>query len=175
MALEGVGSNPINCPHMYLIINLTSSNLTSINNLNEIILNKIKNINNVKIFKSYIVKSKNKKKFTVLKSPHVNKDAREQFEIRNYTRIMEVYSYQPLLLLFIIKCIKNKLNSDVKLHINFKYSLNQFYKHLKSNLNINNSFIHKNSVLNHDIFFFQNYLKSLDTFGELLLKKQNEK
>ncbi|MFT4717967.1 MAG: small subunit ribosomal protein S10 [Rickettsiales bacterium] len=28
------------------------------------------------------------KKFTVLKSPHVNKDSREQFEIRSYKRLL---------------------------------------------------------------------------------------
>ena len=28
------------------------------------------------------------KKFTVIKSPHVNKDSREQFEIRSYKRLL---------------------------------------------------------------------------------------
>jgi len=32
------------------------------------------------------------RKYTVLKSPHVNKDAREQFEIRKYTRIIDILS-----------------------------------------------------------------------------------
>jgi len=156
---------------MYLIINLTSSNLISINNFNEILLNKIDNIDDIKIFRNYIIKSKNKKKFTVLKSPHVNKDAQEQFEIRNYIRTIKVYSYQPLLLLFIIKYVKNKLNSDVKLQIDFQYNLNQFHKHLKSNLNSNNSFINENHDFKCDSRFIKNYLKSLDTFGELILKK----
>ena len=156
-----MGSNPINCP-LYLIINLTSSNLVSINNLNEILVNKINSINNIKILKKYIIKRKNKKKFTVLKSPHVNKDAREQFETLNYTRIIKLYSYQPILALYIIKSIKNKINSDVKLQIKFKYNTNEFYKHLKSNINLNNCFS-ENHLLNN--------LKYLDIFGELILKK----
>ena len=33
----------------------------------------------------------NKERFTVLISPHVNKDAREHFEIRTHKRIIDVY------------------------------------------------------------------------------------
>ena len=33
-----------------------------------------------------------KRKYTVLKSPHVNKDAREQFEIRKHTRMIDIMS-----------------------------------------------------------------------------------
>jgi len=32
------------------------------------------------------------KKYTVLKSPHVNKDAREQFEIRIHSRMLDIIS-----------------------------------------------------------------------------------
>jgi small subunit ribosomal protein S10 len=34
----------------------------------------------------------NKKIFTVLKSPHVNKKAREQFELNSYKRLLDIYS-----------------------------------------------------------------------------------
>jgi small subunit ribosomal protein S10 len=33
-----------------------------------------------------------KKIFTVLKSPHVNKKAREQFKLCSYKRLMDIYS-----------------------------------------------------------------------------------
>jgi small subunit ribosomal protein S10 len=33
-----------------------------------------------------------KKIYTVLKSPHVNKKAREQFELCSYKRLMDIYS-----------------------------------------------------------------------------------
>ena len=33
-----------------------------------------------------------KEKFTVLKSPHVNKKAREQFELSSYKRLLDIYS-----------------------------------------------------------------------------------
>jgi len=35
------------------------------------------------------------KKYTVLKSPHVNKDAREQFEIRVHSRMIDIVSATP--------------------------------------------------------------------------------
>jgi small subunit ribosomal protein S10 len=34
----------------------------------------------------------NKKIFTVLRSPHVNKKAREQFQLCSYKRLMDIYS-----------------------------------------------------------------------------------
>lgn len=34
----------------------------------------------------------NKKIYTVLKSPHVNKKAREQFELCSYNRLLDIYS-----------------------------------------------------------------------------------
>jgi len=34
----------------------------------------------------------NKKIFTVLKSPHVNKKAREQFELNSFKRLLDIYS-----------------------------------------------------------------------------------
>lgn len=33
-----------------------------------------------------------KKIFTVLRSPHVNKKAREQFEVSSYKRLLDIYS-----------------------------------------------------------------------------------
>jgi small subunit ribosomal protein S10 len=35
------------------------------------------------------------KRYTVLKSPHVNKDSREQFEIRIHTRLIDIVSATP--------------------------------------------------------------------------------
>ncbi|EMG98836.1 30S ribosomal protein S10 [Helicobacter pylori] len=35
------------------------------------------------------------KRYTVLRSPHVNKDSREQFEIRVYSRLIDIISVTP--------------------------------------------------------------------------------
>merc|ERR1712194_334198 len=114
-------------------------------------------------------KKKTKNKFTVLKSPHVNKKAREQFEIRNYTKILNIYSYQTLLLLFVIKRIKVSSFSEVELKIDLKYNLAQLQKHLKSNFNLNNSFLNKLNLKGNRYEIngsTKNYLKRLDVFGE---------
>jgi len=37
----------------------------------------------------------NKKIFTVLKSPHVNKKARDQYQVSSYKRLMDIYSSTP--------------------------------------------------------------------------------
>ena len=39
-----------------------------------------------------------KKIYTILRSPHVNKDSREQFEMRTYKRIIDIYSPNAKLL-----------------------------------------------------------------------------
>jgi small subunit ribosomal protein S10 len=36
-----------------------------------------------------------KRRYTVLRSPHVNKDSREQFEIRIHTRLIDIVSATP--------------------------------------------------------------------------------
>ena len=163
-----MGSIPIDCP-MNIIIEITSSNIKSIRLFHKILLK----LNKLKTIKFSIINTLNKKikkkKFTVLKSPHVNKSAREQFETSFYTKMIKIYSYNPLLLLFIIKRIKNELNSDVGLKIYLKNNFSNFYKHLKSNLNINNKF-KKNNFLNES--FTKNYLKNLDIFGECILKNK---
>ncbi|GAA6918925.1 30S ribosomal protein S10 [Helicobacter pylori] len=35
------------------------------------------------------------KRYTILRSPHVNKDSREQFEIRVYSRLIDIISATP--------------------------------------------------------------------------------
>ena len=48
-------------------------------------------------------KSEKRKFVTVLKSPHVNKTAQEQFEYRYYSRHLLVRSFKPLTFFFIFK------------------------------------------------------------------------
>jgi small subunit ribosomal protein S10 len=53
------------------------------------ILEKVK-ISNVKIIGPILLPTK-KRVYCVLRSPHVNKDAREHFEIRIYKRMLDIY------------------------------------------------------------------------------------
>jgi len=41
----------------------------------------------------------NKRIYTVLRSPHVNKKSREQFQLSNYKRLLDIYSSSSRLLM----------------------------------------------------------------------------
>ena len=62
-------------------------------------------------------------KFTILKSPHINKSAQEQFEFRIFSRQVSVFSFQVFKLLVFFKRFHIKLFSDVRFQINL--SINQ--------------------------------------------------
>ena len=159
---------------MIITLKISSSNYNSLENFSKILVDKLHTIENMKFSVIGVTnKKKTKNKFTVLKSPHVNKKAREQFEIRNYTKILNIYSYQTLLLLFVIKRIKVSSFSEVKLKIDLKYNLAQLQKHLKSNFNLNNSFLNKLNLKGNRYEIngsTKNYLKRLDVFGETVFK-----
>ena len=53
-------------------------------------------------------------KFTVLRSPHVNKQAREQFQLANHRRLMDIYSSSSKT---IDALMKLELPSGVKVEI----------------------------------------------------------
>lgn len=56
-----------------------------------------------------------KKRITLLKSPHVNKTAREQFEIKNYKAVLNINSLlEPIILKFIL------LNKPKTVTVNIK-------------------------------------------------------
>ena len=159
---------------MIITLKISSSNYNSLENFSKILVDKLHTIENMKFSVIGVTnKKKTKNKFTVLKSPHVNKKAREQFEIRNYTKILNIYSYQTLLLLFVIKRIKVSSFSEVKLKIDLKYNLAQLQKHLKSNFNSNSSFLNKLNLKGNRYEIngsTKNYLKRLDVFGETVFK-----
>jgi ribosomal protein S10 len=74
---------------------------------------------NFNVVKKYFQKKMNKHFLTILKSPHVNKKAQEQFEIRIFSKQLSIYSPQKLKYLFFLKKIQENLFSDVKLKIKF--------------------------------------------------------
>ena len=53
------------------------------------------------------------KKVTVLRSPHVNKKSREQFETRTYTRIIKVITYNNNIMLTLLRAIVFKLPHSI--------------------------------------------------------------
>jgi len=61
-------------------------------------------------------------KFTVLKSPHVNKKAREQFEIRTYSRVIQLTADNKNLMSTLIRAIVFKLPHSILLKCIVKIS-----------------------------------------------------
>ena len=152
---------------MFFIININSKNLMSLNKFldyfnNKIIYDKL----NIKILKFIHKKPVKKKVITVLKSPHVNKSAQEQFEHRMYKKKIICVTKQPLLFLIVIKLLRFKYFSDIYITIKFNSDLSMYNKFLKQNLNFNvfnKNYLQKNFTIC--------YLKILEIKGEFLTKK----
>lgn len=78
---------------------------------------------NLNIIKKYFKKQKKKNVLTILKSPHVNKTAQEQFESRFFSKQLSIYSPKSFQFLLFLKKIKTHLFPDVKIKV--KFILNQ--------------------------------------------------
>jgi ribosomal protein S10 len=168
------------------VLIVSSKNLKSFNNFLFFILKHIKTHDNlIKIFSS-----KNKiQKVSILKSPHVNKIAQEQFETRKFTKKI----------LFNAKCIKlpiidikntiNKIFQDLKITIRLDQSIS--YNFILKTINFqnfklknikqkcfNSTFQKKKSKLknkfiknkNQKILNLTNFLKMTSIKGEILTK-----
>ena len=157
---------------MFILIQIFSKNSNSISNflkfLYKLKTNKILNLNFTVIQSSQFRKFK---KFSVLKSPHVNKKAQEQFEYNVFNKQLKIYVSQLSKFLIIWKTVKSTLFTDVNL--TFKFIANQ-----------NSSNYTTINKVNSDKFIkSKQYLKLLDTkqeknhslllwdvFGEFCLK-----
>jgi len=65
-----------------------------------------------------------KKIFTVLRSPHVNKKSREQFQLSSYKRLLDIYSSSSKT---IDALMKLELPSGVEVEIILRYNLRIFF------------------------------------------------
>lgn len=70
-------------------------------------------------------KSKHVKKFTVLKSPHVNKTAQEQFEFRLHSKQIIIFSPQIFKILIFFKRFQATLFSDIRFQIQLSLNSSQ--------------------------------------------------
>ena len=142
-----------------------------------------KDENSIKKFTSFIKKetclildSSNsikpiKNKFTALKSPHVNKRAQEQFEVRTYKCSLIIYSPQVIFSLASLKLINDQLYRDVQLKIEVVYNINIFSSSIKKQINTNKFKFDDFSPYGLDRFScLEGYLKLLDIQGETRFK-----
>ena len=129
----------------------------------------------------------NARKFiTILKSPHVNKTAQEQFEFRFYTKEFIVNSFKPLTFFLILKKINNLSFSGIDLKINGLFKENKKKNLIAVNpdntdLNILKNYgltqkkILKQKTSNYTNFsesfhFSKRYIQLFDCYGEMSLK-----
>lgn len=132
----------------------------------------------------------NVRKFiTILKSPHVNKTAQEQFEFRFYTKEFIVNSFKPLTFFLILKRINNLSFSGIDLKVKglFKENKKKILIAVNpdnTNLNTvkNYGLIQKKNLkqkmfrnknlqkFNESFSFSKRYIQLFDCYGEMSLK-----
>ena len=130
-----------------------------------------------------------KKVITVLKSPHINKNAQEQFELRNFNNKFLFFSHNTPKCFIILKAIKTKLFPDIKIKLKFFINNNTSLKFNTKVFNPNNftlgvyklNFIsqklNNNQKYNYNKIISmkltkktKNYLKIFDSYGEFSLQ-----
>ena len=150
---------------MFVIIDIYSKNTKSLNYFleffcDEKILQKLK----IQVLKIKSQKPIKKKVLTVLKSPHVNKVAQEQFEYRIYKKRLKCFVPQISLFLIFFKKVRFNLFSDIKFNINIISNSKIENKKLKNNVNTDNyCLVYKELNL-------IKYLKLFSISGEYILK-----
>ena len=120
------------------------------------------------LIKYYLQKKHENKILTILKSPHIDKKAQEQFEKKIFVKNLSLYSRKlPKYLLF-LKKIRNFIFSDVHLKVKFnvknKNDKNLFcdLDQLKLNIFQNVLPLKKNSEK------INNLIKTMDIYGEFV-------
>jgi ribosomal protein S10 len=123
---------------------------------------------NISTFKFFKQKpKKNVKKFiTVLKSPHVNKTAQEQFEFKIFTSQILLFSTNPFLCFIIFKRLIKKRFPGVKIKLAYIFDKKKYNKTLFSFLNPDNVKL-KKKIKKKDI---KSYFCMFDSYGEIFLK-----
>jgi ribosomal protein S10 len=147
-------------------VTIISNNYKSINNFFLFFFNSRKTSFNV--IKKYFQKKRNKKILTILKSPHVNKKAQEQFESRIFSKQLKIYSSQNFQYLIFIKKIKTYLFPDALIKTKFTINQNETKQIRMQIFNPNNFKLNafkekkKNIILKIKIL-----IKVFDIYGEL--------
>lgn len=152
---------------MFFYLEISSKNKETFKKFLNFLL-KLK-ITNLKI--KTISKQKLKQFTTVLKSPHVNKTAQEQFEFRIYKKKLIIKILKPFKLFYILKKLQNFSFPGINFKVNGCFIENKF-KDLITDLDPD--FLNLFFFIN--IFFYKNeektkkYLQMLDIYGNICLK-----
>lgn len=125
---------------------------------------------------TFILKSfsrqKTKKFITILKSPHVNKTAQEQFEFRFYNKSFLINSFQPLIFLFLLKKLKNLSFSGLDLEIKSLFKYDEKNKKFLKLLNPDNFILDSKEAFIRSYsknLLLKRYVQLFDCYGESFL------
>jgi ribosomal protein S10 len=99
-------------------LTITSKNKKSVENCFLFFQNNASEFN-LNTIQKYFKKKKKRNILTILKSPHVNKSAQEQFESKLFSKQLSIYSSKNFQFLLFLKKIKTYLFHDVKMKIKF--------------------------------------------------------
>jgi len=129
-------------------INIESKSKKHLENFSIFFFKSLKNYN---LINKVLTNKKKRKILTILKSPHVNKKAQEQFQVNIYSKKINLYSTQNKSILLFIKKISLTVFSNVKIQIKFSINSNLIKKTQTKILNPTNfklNFFNKKSYLN---------------------------
>lgn len=116
---------------------------------------------------------RNKRRFiTILKSPHVNKTAQEQFEFRYYTKEFLIDSPKPFTFFLTIRKIKNLSFPGLKLEVKGLFSSNKQNQSILKLINPDNVVLNlRKSKTLPSLGFQKKYIQLFDCYGELYLER----
>ena len=165
-----MGSNPtfsiVLIDFMFFYVKISSKDLKTL----KLFLLFLSKFQNSSLILKYFPKQKFKKVITVLKSPHANKSAQEQFEYRVYTKNLVISSLQNLKFLYFLKKVQNTIFSFIHIEIKWLYNKNSKYNNLLQKLNPNNlnvKFFTNDRIKSNKIL---SYVQLMDCYGELYIK-----
>lgn len=144
-------------------------------------------IKSLPIFIKPFPKYEKRKFVTILKSPHVNKTAQEQFEYRFFSKHFLVFSMKPQIFFLFLKRLKNLSFSGIKLEVKGVFEKNVTNKYILKLVNPDNivlqtSYFNQKSFrkektenkdfksVPNDIDLSKKYIQLFDSYGEIYLK-----
>lgn len=145
-------------------------------------------IRSLPIFVKPFSKRQKRKFVSILKSPHVNKTAQEQFEYRIFSKHFLIFSIKPQIFLLFLKRLKSLSFSGLKLEIEAVFRNQTTNKSVLRFIDPDNILLQKNyfiekkfkkdkGLANTDSKFVLNgislskeYIQSFDSCGEIYLR-----
>jgi ribosomal protein S10 len=144
-------------------------------------------IKSLPIFIKPFPKHEKRKFITILKSPHVNKTAQEQFEYRFFSKHFLVFSAKPQIFFLLLKKLKNLSFSGIKLEVKGILEKNISNKYILKLVNPDNIVLQKqylvqksfkkNKTVNkiaklsiNSSELAKKYIQLFDSYGEIYLK-----